>query len=389
MALPTPGPRDYDAPPAENWSWPPLREAQRAILLEVLLQGRRSRVELGRHIGMTRASLGRLTRELTALGLVRTAGATPDGARGRPSETLEIAPEGARFLGFKLTGTSLYTALTDLSAQVVHIESQQLPNREVDDVVATMGRVAARLRQSNARLAAIGVCLAGDVHRDPELGDVVRGSAFLGWKETPLQQLLESATGLPVTVSNDVQALTTAHHWFGAGRGTSSLAVIGFGEGIGCGIVVEGRRVLGAHGRPGKVGHLAVGGDEARCDQGHLGCVSAYATIPAILRNAGATDFTAATSAARSGEERAVHAFRGAAEALGAVIAALANLIDLERVVVTGESLVVAELHPDVVRASIQERLDPVSVAPEMVFHPFDFADYSWGAAVTAIHALI
>ena len=27
----------------EEWTWPPLREAQRAILLDVLLHGRRSR----------------------------------------------------------------------------------------------------------------------------------------------------------------------------------------------------------------------------------------------------------------------------------------------------------------------------------------------------------
>lgn len=390
MTLPAPDPTEREDPPSgEAWSWPILREAQRSILREVLLHGRRSRSDLGRRIGMTRVSLSRLTRELTALGLVREAGAALDGARGRPSETLEIAPEGAMFLGFKLTGSALYTALTDLSAQVVHVESEQLPSREVEDVVATMGRVAARLRRSNARLAAIGVCLAGDVHRDLHLGDVVRGSAFLGWEETPLQQLLERTTGLPVTISNDVQALTTAHHWFGAGHGASSLAVIGVGEGIGCGIVVEDRRIPGAHGRPGKVGHLAVGGQDARCDQGHLGCVSAYVTVPAILRNAGATDFAAVMAAASSGEERADRAFRGAADALGAVIAALANLVDLERVVVTGESLAVAELHPEVLQTAIRDRLDPVSVAPETVLHPFEFADYSWGAAVTALHSLL
>ncbi|ACU85522.1 transcriptional regulator/sugar kinase [Brachybacterium faecium DSM 4810] len=372
----------------EDWTWPSLREAQRAILLDVLLHGRRSRAELGRRIGMTRASLSRLTRELSALGLVAETGVQLDGARGRPSETLEIAPEGAQFLGFKLTGTSLYTALTDLSAQVVLIESEQLPSREVGDVVDSMRRATDRLRERAPRLAAIGVCLAGDVHREPERGDVVSGSSFLGWEETPLQQLLVSATGLPVTISNDVQALTTAHHWFGAGHGTRSLAVLGVGEGIGCGIVVDGRRVHGAHGRPGKVGHLAVGGD-ARCDQGHRGCVSAYATVPAMLRAAGASDFAALEAAARSGDERADRAFRDAAAALGTVIATLASLIDIERVVVTGEALAVAQLHRDTVDAALRARLDPVSVPPEIVLHPFRFTDYAWGAAVTAIHSLV
>jgi len=372
----------------ESWTWPQLREAHRAILLDVLLHGRRSRAELGRHIGMTRASLSRLTRELSSLGLVHEAGVVLNGARGRPSEALEIAPDGAQFLGFKLTGTSLYTALTDLSARVMKIESEPLPSREVGDVVAMIRRATLRHQQCAPRLAAIGVCLAGDVHRVPPLGDVIGGSAFLGWEEVPLQQELQAATGLPVTISNDVQALTTAHHWFGAGHGAHSLAVLGVGEGIGCGIVVDGQRVHGAHGRPGKVGHLPVGGN-AHCEQGHLGCVSAYITIPAMLRNAGASDLAEVEAAARSGEERANRAFRDAATALGTVIATLANLIDIERVVVTGEALAVAQLHRDAVDAALRARLDPVSVPPEIVLHPFRFTDYAWGAAVTAIHSLV
>src|SRR5699024_11722249 len=122
--------------------------------------------------------------------LVAGPGAPLAGARGRASETLDIASAGAQFLGVKLTGTSLYTALTDLSAQVVLIESEQLPSREVGDVVDSMRRATDRLRERAPRLAAIGVCLADDVHREPERGDVVSGSSFLGWEETPLQQLL-------------------------------------------------------------------------------------------------------------------------------------------------------------------------------------------------------
>src|SRR5699024_392051 len=130
--------------------------------------------------------------------------------------------------------------------------------------------------------------------------------------------------------------------------------------------------------------HRPVGGN-AHCEQGHLGCVSAYITIPAMLRNAGASDLAEVEAAARSGEERANRAFRDAATALGTVIATLANLIDIERVVVTGEALAFAHLHRDAVNDAIRARLDPMAVAPETILHPFKFTDYAWGAAVTAV----
>lgn len=302
---------------------------------------------------------------------------------------LEIDEDGARFLGFKLTGDALYTAVTDLSARVLHTEGEELPSREVPDVVALMAATTRRLQARFERLPAIGVCLAGDVRRVPGDGAVVSGSAFLGWDDTPLQALLEEATGLPVTVSNDVQALTAAHHWFGAGNGASSLAVIGMGAGIGCGLVLGDVRIDGANGHPGKVGHLPVGLDETLCDAGHPGCVSSYVTVPAILRNSGAPDFRAAMDAAAARDERALSALRRASIALGAVIAALANLIDPERVVVTGEALDVARWQPELVEEAVRARLDPASVVPRIVCADFEFTDYAWGAAVTAVHSLI
>ncbi|MGY5764633.1 ROK family protein [Brachybacterium sp. DNPG3] len=302
---------------------------------------------------------------------------------------IEIVPGGASFLGFKLTGDALYAAVIDLAGEVVRVASGELSDTSPEAVIEQIARATAALRGRHPRLSAVGVCLAGDVRHDPSLGAVVTDSAFLGWDETPLQRPLAEATGLPVAISNDVQALTMGHHWFGAGRGTSSLAVLGLGAGIGCGLVLEGGRVDGANGHPGKVGHLPVGLDDARCDHGHAGCVSAYVTIPAILRRLGAEDFEAVLAAHAEQDPEAVAALRRAAVALGAVVATITNLVDPERVVVTGEALAVARLHPDVLEGAVRERLDPSSVAPEIVCPDFAFTDYARGAAVTALHALV
>jgi len=389
-----PAPSDGGTPirevddPVEKWRWPGLRAAQRSILRDVLVHGPRSRADLTRRSGLSRASLSRLTRELAAVGLVREGAALQQDRRGRPSERIELVPEAAYFVGFKLTGNAVYLAVTDLAARVVHSEGQPLTTTAVGDVVAQMAHAVRRISARFGRVAAVGVCLAGDVRYEDGKAVVV-GSAFLGWDQVGLETLLSAATGHPVAVSNDVQALTTAHHWFGLGVGKEPFVIIALGEGIGSGIVLDSDVVKGAHGRAGRVGHLAVTEGGPSCDRGHVGCVSAYATVPAILRNSGAEGFWETLEEARRGDPLAATAFRNAGTALGAAVATLVNIVDPERVLVTGEALAVAEFASAQMHESIRLRLDPGTPFPDVQLGAFEFTDYAWGAAITAIRVLV
>ncbi len=370
------------------WRWPTLHETQRTVLLDVLVHGSRSRAELARRTGLSRTTLSRLSRDLVDLGLVEEGEATPLVGRGRPSEVLHLRKESAQFAGIKLTGDALYAVVTDLHATVLTTVEHPLPSRAVDDVVGLIAEVVDGFRDDHPKLASLGICLAGDVHTEGGRAVVV-GSHFLGWDEVPLQSLAEAATGLPTSISNDVQALTVAHHWFGAGVGRRSLVVIGLGAGIGSGIVVNDELVRGAKGHPGKIGHLPVGETGATCDRGHVGCVSAFVTGPAISRNSGIDGFSEVVEAARAGDARARTALRSAARALGTAVAVLQNLVDPERIVVTGEGLDAVAYDRSELESAIAARLDPASVAPDLDLHPFRFADYAWGAAISAIRHIV
>jgi DNA-binding MarR family transcriptional regulator len=67
-----------------GWAWPDLHDAQRTVLLELLINGSTSRAELARRTGLSRTSLTRLTRDLVELGFV-TEGETnaPNGRDAR------------------------------------------------------------------------------------------------------------------------------------------------------------------------------------------------------------------------------------------------------------------------------------------------------------------
>ncbi|GAA2725220.1 ROK family transcriptional regulator [Cellulomonas aerilata] len=375
-------------PPGTAWAWPSLTSAKRTVLLDVLVHGPRSRSQLTRRTGLSRATLSRLTRDLTEAGLLRDGVPAEVLGPGRPSDVVALRADGGRFVGLKLTGTTLYVVVTDLGAGVLHTEEIGLASRDVDDVVATMAGAVLRARSAFPRVSAVGVCLAGDVHVVDGSAWVI-GSDFLGWDRVPLEAAVVAATGLPTAISNDVQALTVAHHWFGAGRGAASLAVVAVGAGVGAGLVLDGTLLRGAHGRPGKVSHLIVTGGGPRCDRGHVGCASAYVTVPAVLANAGLSSFDDVLRAAEAGERRADRALREAGTALGALAANLVNLIDPEKVVLTGEGRAVGEYARAELDAALRRRLDPSAIAPPVEVHPFAFTDYAWGAAITAIRHLV
>lgn len=370
------------------WTWPDLHDAQRTVLLEVLINGATSRAELARRTGLSRTSLTRLTRDLVEFGLVEEGETNAPNGRGRPSEILNLRPASAHFVGIKLTGEALYAVVTDLHANVIEIEERALVSRYVPDVVSQMAQMVTRFRESHPRLASVGICLAGDVEQ-VRGRSVIVGSHFLGWDDVPLASLVEAETGLPIAVGNDVQSLTAAHHWFGAGVGRSSLVLIGLGAGIGAGIVVNGELVRGSRGHPGKVGHIPVRDSGPTCDRGHMGCASAYVTIPAILHNAADTNFDRVIERADAGDAVAASALNDAGYALGVVIAQLVNLIDPEKVIVTGEGLVVARAGAASLEAALAEKLDPASERSEIEVRDFAFADYAWAAAVSAIRRVV
>jgi predicted NBD/HSP70 family sugar kinase len=369
-----------------------LHEAQRRVLFEMLINTSQSRVALSRRLGLSRTSLTRLTRELLDLGFMEEGEVQISKLRGRPPEMLNVRPDAAHFLGINLTGDALYAVVTDMSAEVVAQAEHPLGStRKVDGVVGLIGRIAGQLLRGRERPAAIGVCLAGDVRRS-DGAEFVDRSIFLGWDNVPLARLVCAVTGLPTVTSNDVQALTAAHHWFGADARLSSMVVFGVGAGIGSGLVTGNELVVGGHGRPGKIGHIRMGGDGRPCPRGHRDCVLSFVTMPAIEANAGVRPgkYPLAVKRAARGDERALAAFGNAAYALGAIVAQAVNVLDPEKVVLTGEGVDMLDIAPDEFDRALADRLEDDAARSVLIDKPsFEFSHYARGAAIGALRSLL
>lgn len=88
----------------------------------------------------------------------------------------------------------------------------------------------------------------------------------------------------PVVVGNDANAAAYGELIYGAARGMKSIIMFTLGTGVGSGIVIDGRLVLGRNGNAGELGHATLLPGGRLCSCGRRGCLEAYVSARGIVQ---------------------------------------------------------------------------------------------------------
>jgi glucokinase len=258
-------------------------------------------------------------------------------------------------LGLDLGGTNIKSAVVGDEVRVLATDT--CPTGAADGEEAVLRRVAELGRATAAPFGApatVGLALPG--HFDPELGTGVLLPNLGGaWVGRPIAGAVGAALGVPVTLVNDVRAMTLAELRLGAGRGASDLVCIALGTGVGGGVVIGGGVHLGL-GHAGEIGHTTVEPDGPLCGCGNHGCLDRMAGADAIAAAAGHPTVAAAAEAARGGDDVALAAFARAGMYVGRALAGAVVLLWPERIVVGGGVADAGELLLGPVRDELARR---------------------------------
>jgi glucokinase len=246
----------------------------------------------------------------------------------------------------------------------------------------------------------------------PSLIDMRRGvpvfTAHLPLSGVPVRDVLAERLGLPVFLANDATLAMLVEHRHGAARGASDAVLLTLGTGIGGGIVVDGKLVLGAVGAAGEPGHMVIDIDGPPCACGGAGCLETLASGRALgvegARVARAARDSALARALESGREMtgalvtelAWDGDRAARDVLaligmrlGVGIANLVNLLNPSVVVVGGGTIAAGDMLLEPARAVVRERALPPSRDVVRIVPP-QFGDEAGmlGAALFAFDGL-
>lgn len=297
----------------------------RSLVLQTLYSaGPRSRADVARETGLTRVTVSDLVAELIAEGLVIELGPQEAGRPGKPATLIDVDRGAFQILGLDLSEHDLFRgAVIDIDGGIVARAEVALDGATGE---AAVGRVIALAEQlaalATAPVLGVGVGSPGVV--DP--AGVVRSAPNLRWHDEPLQHRLAVALDLPVHVANDANVAVLAEHGVSDGR---DLLLVKIGHGVGAGLIVGGRAVVGGGFAAGEIGHVVVGTDRGpRCACGKDGCLEAWVAVPRLtaqLAEIGADDASARDDVLREAGRR-----------LGIVLAPVVGALNLAEVVLSG-----------------------------------------------------
>ena len=364
---------------------PRFRAPSSELAREVLIHGPILRSDLSHRLGLSPATLTRLTRPLLDRGLFIEVAEQPDGGMGRPAKPLDVRAEARQFIGIKLTGDAAFAVTTDLKAAEGRSAERPLPNHDVASVVDVIAELVHELANDQP-FSAIGISVGGVVSNQR----VVERASFLGWSSVRLADAVEEKLGIPVTVENDVVALTAAEHWFGLARGLSSFAVITIGAGVGYGLVMYDHVVSTSDTGGGRGIHFPLDATGPFCSFGHRGCSTAMLTIPSIRAQVEVAIGSPVTYAeilqmAHGDNPVARKVIHASGKALGHLVAAVANLAMIEHVVLAGEGLGMLSIATGDMLAAIRADRDPEAAEIKLLIDEDGFISWARAAAAVAI----
>jgi predicted NBD/HSP70 family sugar kinase len=355
------------------------RENNRLRILETLLrEPARSRGDLGRTLGLSRATIASVLLELEQAGIVEQ---QPDGpadtprALGRPPLQVSLAPGAALAVGLDFGHRHIRAAVCDLSgAQLASrwaespddqpLVSLDLAQRLVADTIAEAG-VDTNL------IVGVGVGLATPV--DSAHGTIHPEGILPGWHGIRPAEELEERLGLPVLIENDANAGALGEHIFGAGRGTSEIVYVRLSAGVGVGMIIGGRLHRGVAGVAGEIGHTRAveGGLICRC--GNRGCLETIASPVAVTEllersRRQPVSFPQLLELLDEGDRGARRAVADAGRVVGRALAATVNVLNPGLVIIGGELALAGPVLLDPIRAAISEHaVVPAATAVRVV----------------------
>jgi len=291
-------------------------------------------------------------------------------------------PAGQPILAIDLGGTRIRAAhvspnLTVACRRAVDTDDEEGVEAVIDRICTLATEVLADARAAELPPpAGIGIASPGPL--DPWRGVVVAPPNLAGWRDVPLVERIEAAVGLPAFLERDTNVAVMAEWRHGAARGADDVIYVTVSTGIGGGIVLGGRPLIGKDATAGEVGHMTVELDGPICGDGSPGHAEAIGSGTAIAREgrdllakglaprlaALVTDPTQVSAAlvaraADDGDAACRAVLDRAWTAIGAMCANLVNVLNPEVIVVGGS---IAVHHPDLldaVRVEIDRRAFP------------------------------
>jgi predicted NBD/HSP70 family sugar kinase len=236
------------------------REANRGVILHALMTNDGlSRGDVSEFTGLSKATVSRVIDDLMASGLVREGEPLASSRRGPAPVVVELDVESRIVCGVDMGAANTRLVFTDLLGR--RVLSQRFPTLrsatgpQLADWLLSLVQAGATSFGTDIVMTSASIGVPGIAHPD--------GSGIYGAENLPAIEGLEFARALEkalpiVAMANDANHALLGEMSLGSAGGRRSGVMITIGAGVGGGVVVDDRPLLGMTGLVGEFGYLLI-----------------------------------------------------------------------------------------------------------------------------------
>ena len=330
---------------------------RRLVLAEILFGGPIARAVVARNVGLTAASVSRITQSLVDAELIEETGDLAQRRRaGRKLVGLRVKPSGGFVCGIAINAFRQDVAVADLANNTLarrrlHFDDLADPEAVVNGCASALDKLLTKSGIDRGRLAACGVAVTGAV--DPNRG-ILHAAPAMHWRNPRLDvgQVVARRLRCPVYLDNIPNAKNLAAHCFGGVRQAENVVLLNASLAIGCSLMFDGQLMRGADFQAGMIESMMVPDFAANCLRPVDQLAGGYAVLRAHDGDDGDSDgdgdgvdgghdraaarLVAIIDRAEHGDARAVAAVEAAGRAFAFVAATAFSILHPEKILLSG-----------------------------------------------------
>ncbi|MGG6313817.1 ROK family transcriptional regulator [Paenibacillus macerans] len=301
-----------------------------------------SRASIAKQTGMSATTVSRIVGELSEQGYILESEQVSSGL-GRKSTLLDVVASSVLSIGIELDTHQIHLGVVDMQGSLVCSEiypraAEESPEHTIVRLESMIDEVTKRHAIDRSKVVGIGVGLPGIINHEQ---GIVVFSVQLGWKNVPLAERLKVLTGFDVVVDNELKVKALAEHLKGAATGSIRTALLGFGNGVGSSLILEGEIYRGDLNSAGEIGHTTMDPNGTLCECGKAGCLQTYINISSLLLEANKIrpirSIEELFEARRAGASWAVHLIGRALEYMAITVNNIVCMYNPDSVILSGE----------------------------------------------------
>lgn len=310
--------------------------------------------ELSKEFNISIPKINECINELIEDALVQDNGKSTSGI-GRKPNSYGLLPNAAFFVGVQVSHDHLSIVVMNMKKDII-ASQEEIPHRlennqeSLQNICREINQFIATHQIQKDKILGVGINLSGRINYRTGYS-----YSYFNFYEDPLSKYFEQELQLRTYLENDSKALAYGEFSSGILKDEKDALFVNVDNGIGLGILINGKIYYGKSGFSGEFGHIPIFDNDIICRCGKKGCLETEASgfalrnrVIAALQN-GATSIlkkkfndledirlSDIITAAKKDDNLAIELINELGEKLGHGLATLINIFNPEIIIVGG-----------------------------------------------------